>query len=221
MKNLIIILFAFVIASTAFGLPLERKFRDLKLVTQQLIEWQTIDTPIVGASTSIVTNTAGAISAAIATYVPTVQPDVARTINITPTGTTTDVEACVIVVTGTNIHDATITENFTFLANASTATTGVKAFKTLTLVTFPANCESGTFAATWNIGVTDALGLKRCMKSTGHYVYGTLDGTYEATRATITADADEIEKNTINIDGTLDGAKDVEAFFFQNFACFP
>jgi hypothetical protein len=140
-------------------------------------------------------------------------------LTITPTGTTTDVESCVVTVSGTSILNKAITETFSFAANASTATVGVKAFKTVSSISFAADCESGTFAATWIVGVGDVLGLKACMAKAGHVIQTVFDGVYEGTRATCVADADEVEKNTCDINGTLNAAKDVEFFFMQNFAC--
>jgi hypothetical protein len=85
-------------------------------------------------------------------------------------------------------------------------------------IVFPAQDGAG---ATFDVGVLDALGLHRCMDATGHIIQATLDGTYEATRPTCLVDVDEVEKNTCDLDGTLDGAKDVEVFFIQNFRCLP
>ena len=92
-------------------------------------------------------------------------------------------------------------------------------FKTITSITFPANIESGGFAATWDVGVTGALGLNYCMDE-DTVLFATLNGTYESTRATVTYDADEIEKNTADLNSALDG-NDVNVYHIQNFRCFP
>jgi hypothetical protein len=226
MKNTSVILAALMalaaFAPLAHSVPLEINRRDAKFPTQAMLEHQTITTPIVATTNQIKTTYAGPTSAAAVTLTSfTAQPDVPRNITITPTGTTGDVESCVITVTGTNYFDASISENLTFAANDSTAQATAKAFKTVTSVAWPADCESGGFAATWIIGVGDVLGLKRCMDKAGHVAFAVFDGAYEATRPTCVADADEIEKNTCDINGTLNGAKDVELFFVQNFRCFP
>src|SRR5262245_13016458 len=90
------------------------------------------------ASTTLL-KTGVATSSSATTSVTTfdAQPDYARNLVITPGGTTGDVPAGDVVVTGTNIRGEIITESFTFAANASTATTGSKAFKTVTSVVFP------------------------------------------------------------------------------------
>ncbi|MCK5608283.1 hypothetical protein KAR91_40755 [Candidatus Pacearchaeota archaeon] len=217
----IICLIVFMIAANSFGLPLRRENRDLKLVTQQLIEKQTITAPDALSTTYAFTGVAGNTDAnASILTIGITSPDVPRTLTITPAGTTTDLETCTIAVAGTNINYDSITENFQFAANASTATTGVEAFRTVSSVTFPANCESGSFAVTFSMGITDALGIKRCMDQTGHGMFSTFGGTHESTRATFTADNDEVEKNTVDLNTACDGATDVEVFFLQNFRCF-
>lgn len=207
------------VVATAYVVP---TFRDIKPASQVMIERQDFGTPIATLATRIVTGTAGATSAAIATLSTfSAQPDVPRNITIIPTGTTTDVESCVIVVNGTNYFGRAISENFTFAVDANTAQTGAKAFKTITSVVFPANCESGTFAATWNIGVGEKIGLKRCMANAGDWVWSQVAGAYESTRATIAASASAVESNTADFNGTMNGSNTFLGFFVQNFACLP
>jgi len=213
------ILLAFMFSvSNAFGLSYKREFRDKKLLTQKLIEFQEIDNAVLADVDRL--QTAVTTSASVITTVTTflAQPDVTRNITVTPGGTTADVAAGNVVVTGTNYNDKVITESLAFLANASTATAGLSAFKTVTSVVFPV--QDGA-AATFTIGVGDVLGLKRCMDS-DHFIQATFDDVFEATRATVVFDADEVEKNTVDINGTLNGAKDIDLMFIQNFAasCF-
>ncbi len=185
-----------------------------------MLEHQRVTAPILAATNYIKTTYAGPTSAAAVTLTSfTHQPDVPRNLTITPGSTTGDVESCVIHVIGKNILNATISEDFTFSANDSAAQTGAKAFKTVTSVTWPANCESGSFGASWIIGVGDVLGLKACMDMAGQVGWTVFDDVYEATRATCIADADEVEKNTCDINGTLNGAKNVDFYFVQNFRC--
>lgn len=210
------------LSATTFASPVARQFRDLKLPTQVLLEHQTVTTPIVATTNYILTTNAGPTSAAAASVTSfTHQPDVPRNITITPTGTTGDVESCVITVSGTNIFDASISETFTFAADASTVQTGNKAFKTVSSVAWPASCESGGFAATWIIGVGSKLGVKRCAGAAGDLVFSKFNGAYETTRGTFAVSATAIESNTFIPNGTMDGAKDVELYFIQNFRCFP
>jgi hypothetical protein len=220
MRYLISILMLFTVAVKAS--PVKRQFQDMKYPTQAAIERQVWTDPLLAVATRLSTAASGATSAAIATLSSfSAQPDQPRNIVITPAGTTTDIEACVIVVNGTNFFGAAISENFTFAANDTAAQTGAKAFQSVTSVVFPANCESGAFAATWNIGTGAKLGLKRCMNQAGDMFHGVVAGVKEGTAPTIVADADEIEKNTASFNTALDGSKDVDLFFVQNFRCFP
>jgi hypothetical protein len=200
----------------------ERRDLDLRLPTQQMVEKQTITTPIVATTNYIKTTYAGPTSAAAVVLTTfSHQPDVARNLTITPTGTTGDVESCVVTVAGKDILGGTISEDFTFAADASTAVTGSKAFKTVTSVTWPANCESGGFAATWIIGVGSKLGLSRCLAGADHFFHAGLAAVKEATAPTIAASATAVSSNTATLSSSLDGTKDVTLFFAQNYRCLP
>lgn len=219
MNKLFLILMILFVSTPSFAW-VKRFYTDVKLPTQQMVEKQTFTAPAAAGTTDMLSGVDGPSSAAAATITSFVtQPDLPRNLVITPGGTTGDVEACVIVVTGTNIKDAVITENFTFLANASTAQTGSKAFKTVTSVFFPANCESGGFAATWSMGFGAKFGVNKCMDFAGNYFFTTLSGAKEATAPTTAADATHIESNTVNFNGTKNGSNNFEYFFIQNYRC--
>lgn len=218
---LTIFLMAFAMTAEA---AIKRMPMDIKMPTQAMLERQEFGTPIATSATRIVTGAAGATSAAAATLTTfTNQPDVPRNLTITPTGTTGDVEACNVTVTGTNINGKQISEVFAFLADASTATVGNKAFKTVTRVQWAANCESGGFAATWNIGVGEKIGLKRCLAVAGDWAWSHAAGSYESTRATVVANASAVENNTADFNGTMNGTNAFVGYFVQNWAasCFP
>lgn len=209
----------FTLTALAYVVPTQR---DLKPATQVMLERQDFGTPVVTTTNYVKTTYAGPTSAAAVVLTSfTAQPDVPRNLTITPTGTTGDVESCAIVVAGTNILGRTISETFTFAADASTAQTGSKAFKTVTSVTWPASCESGGFAATWIIGVGEKIGLKRCMAIAGDWAWSSVGGAYETTRATIAASASAVESNTADFNGTMDGSARFLGTFVQNFACLP
>jgi hypothetical protein len=154
-----------------------------------------------------------ATSASVVTTVTTflAQPDFARIISITPGGTTTDVAEGNITVTGTNIRDEVISENVAIAANATGAVYTTKAFKTVTSVAFPAQDGAG---ATFDIGVTDALGLDRCMDG-NNVILATMDGVYETTRPTVTSHATDVSKNTIDPNTALNASKDLIAYFIS------
>jgi len=220
MRNFLSFILAlfFVVNSEA---AVRRMAIDVKLPTQKVLERQEITNPGAADTDAIENDAAGATSAAAATLSSGFdgQPDVPRNVVITPGGTTADVGTCTVTVTGTNIKNATITETFAFADDASTATTGSKAFKTVSSVAWAASCEDGTFAATWDIGYGEKLGMNKCMDQAGHLVFSTVAGAYETTRATVAADADEVEKNTLDFNGSMNGSNDFEAFYIQNFRC--
>lgn len=217
MKFLLILL-TVALTSTAHATP-QRLIRDLKLPSQVMLEHDLFTTPIVATTNQILTTNAGPTSTAAVTVSSfTHQPDVPRNITITPTGTTGDVEACAIVVTGTNVKGATISETLTFLADASTAQTGSKAFATVTSVLWPANCESGGFAATWIIGVGSKLGLNHCVAAAGNIFKANFNGANE-TIGTTAVSATAVESNTYITTGTMDGTKNSDLYYVQNYQC--
>jgi len=190
---------------------------DTKFASQQMIEKRSIDNAVVADPNRVLS--AQATSASVITTVTSflAQPDVCRAVSVTPGGTTADVPAGDIVVSGTNVFGQSITETLTLTANQATIENGLSAFCTLTSVVFPIQDGAG---ATYDVGVIDVLGLHRCM-SADNVVFATFDGAYEATRATAVYDVDEVEKNTVDLNGTLDGAKDAVVYFIQNFQCLP
>lgn len=219
MKKWGIFLIGFLIAVPAYAW-IRRLDSDVKPASQQMTEKQTFTNLLAATTNTILNANAGATSAAAATVTTFAgQPDSPRNLVITPGGTTGDVESCVIVVNGTNIKNAAISENFTFAADANTAQTGNKAFKTVTSVVFPANCESGGFAATWSVGLGEKIGLKNCLDQAGHIFFSTLNGAKEATAPTMAANASAVESNTADFNGAMNGTNDFELFYIQNFRC--
>jgi hypothetical protein len=211
------------LSGEAFAQSAQRLWRDIKLPNQKVIEMQSISNIIAAGTTQVLNLEQGPTSAAaasVSTFLA--QPDVPRNLVITPSTSTVDVGTCTITVTGTDYLNRALTEDFAFSNNASSATTGNKAVKTVSLVSFAASCEDGSFAAKWNIGYGEKIGLKRCM-SGNHLVFSTIDGAYETTRATVAYDEDEVSKNTADFNGTMNGSSDFEAFFIQNFnaSCQP
>lgn len=136
------------------------------------------------------------------------QPDVPRQIVVTPGGTTGDVAAGDVDIEGTNIAGDVITESLTFEADQSTAETTVKAFATITKITFP--IQDGA-AATFDVGSGPKVGVPHILggAAAANSIISTLfDGSSDA--GTWTVDADELEKNVYAAAGTFDGAKWLE-----------
>jgi len=129
------------------------------------------------------------------------QPDVARQISITPGGTTESVPEGDVTVVGTDIHGNALTDTVTFSANASSASTTSEAFKTVTSITFPIQDGSG---ATYNVGITDKLGLPFGVP-TDVQIRAALDGALESDAPTLTADI-EATGCLVELDSSLDGS---------------
>lgn len=219
---LFVALFAF--ESFASGFPYSRSFRDMKLPTQQIMEYQLISDPAAAGTADILSANAGIIdtnAVTISTFVA--QPDVVRAVQFTIGGTAADIGTCTATVNGTDFHGQVISEDFSVTANTAETLQGSKAFASITSISLPAACEDSPYGATWSVGYSEKLGLKRCMAQAGHLVFSTVAGAYETTRATVAVDAANIEGNTIDFNGTMNGANDFEVFFIQNFAqsCFP
>lgn len=128
-------------------------------------------------------------------------PPYPRNLTVTPGGTTADVAAGDVVITGTNFANEVISESFTFLANATDAVTGALAFKTVTSILV--HQQDGA-AATFTIGFGELLGLPLILESKP-LVFALDDGVI-MTAPAITADDDELEKNVIDLNGSLDGS---------------
>ncbi len=137
------------------------------------------------------------------------QPDFPRNVTVTPGGTTADVPAGDITITGTNIRDEVITEAITLAANASTLKAGLKAFKTVTSVVFPV--QDGA-AATYDVGFADVMGLDRKMAEAS-VLDAYADGVRETTAATVTFSATAIESNTVDTNTANDASVDFAVIY--------
>jgi hypothetical protein len=188
---------------------------------QVLPELQLIVSPDAASATQVLSAHAGATSAAavsVTTFAG--QPDVSRNLTVASGGTTADVAACIITVSGRDIRSGSISETFTFADNEAATKTGNKAFKSVSSVAFPANCEDGTFAATWNVGMGTKLGLNRCLDKSGYLAFAVFNGIFEGTRPTIAVHSSLISSNTAILNSALDGS-DVALNFFHNYRCLP
>jgi len=216
MKQLLLLVALTVLAMPLESLGFERRPQDLKLPSQKMLEYQSISAPVAADDNGILDDQAGATSAAAVTVSSFLaQPDVARNIVVTPTGTTNDVAAGNVVVNGTNIRGQAISETFAFLANATGAVTGTKAFKTVTSIVFPG--EDSPFGATWDVGWGNKLGLDKCMDSAGFMVKAFISGTAET--VTVTSSATAIESNGVTPTNVPNAARVYELLFIQNFRC--
>lgn len=139
------------------------------------------------------------------------QPSCARNITATAGGTPTDIGAVSVTIYGTNMNDQAISETLTAWTVDTAATkAGTKAFKTITSIFLPSHDGTG---ATVSIGYGEVLGLP-FMFSAAPYMKAFLNGTVEATAPIVTVDADEIEKNTVDLNSNLNGTE-VELLWFM------
>jgi hypothetical protein len=129
-------------------------------------------------------------------------PPYPRNITATSGGTATDIKAIQVTIAGTNELGAVITEVLpVFTENSATTVVGAKAFKTVTSITVPAH--DGVLATT-AVGFGDIIGLPH-MLPTNTVLLASLNGVREGTAPTVVADADEIEKNTVDLNSALNG----------------
>ena len=133
----------------------------------------------------------------------------ARTLKATVAGTAGNVKAVSITVEGEDIGGNHITEVLpAFTADTTGAVTGVKAFKKV----LKATCPKMDGAVTIDVGWTDTLGIPFAFAA-APLLFATFNNAVEGTAPTLTMDADEPEKNTIDLNSTLDGAKPVDVYF--------
>lgn len=131
------------------------------------------------------------------------QPPCCRTITATAAGTQNDTGAVSVILYGTNINDEPISETLAaWTVNVSATKTSTKAFKTITSVFLPSHDGTG---ATVSLGYSDALGVP-FMFSKKPYLRATLNGVIENAPTQVT-DADEIEKNTVDLASALNGTE--------------
>lgn len=137
------------------------------------------------------------------------QPAVPRTASATAGGTAGDIKAVSVTVYGTNMQDKAISEVLpAFTVNTAGIVNGTKIFKTFTGYDVPAMDGTG---ATVALGFGDTLGLPDLLEHNTVLV-AFLDHVKEGTAPTVTADADEIEKNSFKLNSALDG-HDVDVYY--------
>lgn len=212
-------------AALASGGPWAVNYQNIKLPTQKVVEHARWWAPQ-GSSTNLLTGGPSSLGGTIAlnNFLPTLvtsfaaQPDLARNIQISPWATTGGIGAGPVVISGTNIFGNPISETLTFVSQNGATVVGAKAFKTVTSVLFPATINSGANVA---IGTGNSIGILHCVDQAGDLVQTVYGGAYETSRAVLNAgNSVAIESNTVQPHGTLDGAHQVDVYYFQNYRCF-
>lgn len=132
------------------------------------------------------------------------QPSVPRNITATAGGTSADVKAIQVVVTGTNYADEVISETLpAFTVNTTGTVVGSKAFKTVTSILIPAHDGTG---ATTAIGFGEKLGLPDKLP-TNTVLLASLGGTKEDTAPTVATSTTALESNTVDLNSALNSSE--------------
>lgn len=184
--------------------PYKREVRSEVQATSGYVRRQKWTHPALGATTAI---HAAVNSTAVLTTGIT-NPDFPRVLTVVSAGSGHNA-AGNVVINGTDIRGNVISDTITL--NGNTAVAGVKAFKTVTsidLTGVTGNDANNTVA----VGTGPALGLDRIMTA-DEYVNGSVDGTFESTRATITYDSADISKNTVTFNTALANTKVYRAVY--------
>lgn len=132
------------------------------------------------------------------------QPSCPRNIYVKITSgsvlTGADIAAVKATVYGTDINDQTISEEIgPWVATEAATKAGAQAFKTVTSVHMASHNGAD---ATFEVGTGEILGIPfKFSKKPLYWV--TRDGVIETTAPAFVADADEVSKNTIDLNGAL------------------
>lgn len=145
---------------------------------------------------ALATSNAAVTTLLAASMLNSAKPDYARNVTILPGGTTADVPAGDVTITGYDIYGTLITDTITFAANATAEGATTKAFASLVSVVFPIQDTTGL--ATYDIGFGNVLGLGRPFGAKPCVVQARANGTVEGTAPTTVNDLDELAKNTIS-----------------------
>lgn len=123
-------------------------------------------------------------------------PDVPRNVRIKGSADVTGD----VVINGTNINDDAISE--TLALNGTTEVEGNLAFKTITSIELPVQATENT--DTVQVGTANKLGLPYKL-SLNTVLKAYRNSGLEASAPTVTVDADDLEKNTIELSSALNG----------------
>jgi len=175
------------------GLPLDRSF----------IAHQTWGTPAALAGSAVLSGTALGTAAITVTTLTLATLDYPRNLTVIGVGTAT---AGTVAITGTNILDATISENI--VLNGTVTVAGSAAFKTITQAVLPAQVAA---VGTARIGYGDKLGLKATLAH-NTVIAASLNNVREATAPTVAVNATSIHYNTVLLSSALDGT-DVDVYY--------
>lgn len=162
------------------------------------------------ASATALAGSANLATSATTQQFITTNPDVPRNVTVTLGGTTANIGAGNITVIGTNAQGAAITELIAVTASTGGLLSGVKAFKTVSEVDYPATTGAGV---TSTVGYGSALGIGLTNLTTGQVrVWAkTTAGPENNSSETLIAPTSSVlnattsENNTVTVNGTMNG----------------
>lgn len=166
--------------------------------------------PIAASATAIASSinltTSGTTSQVITKFIL----DVPRNVTITLAGTTANIGAGNITVTGTDTSNAAITDTITVTSATGGLLTGTKAFKSITEIDYPATTGSGVTAT---VGIGSKLGIRLCNLTTGQvrvWAKSTAGDELQSNETLIAPSASNLDatvmaNNTVTVNGTLNG----------------
>jgi hypothetical protein len=188
--------------------------RNIRMPSQEVLNKLEV-TPLAADADAILDGRALAATAATVTSF-LAQPDVARNLTVTTGGTTADVAAGNVVISGIGADGQAISETFALTANQNGATVGNKAFLRVTSIAVPVG--DSPFAGTIDVGFGTKIGLPKCLDGAGFFIKGLVDGA-ALTGETVAANATALESNTVIPDPAPNGARKFTLLFVQNFRC--
>ena len=135
------------------------------------------------------------------------QPDVARNVTVAVAATTAgDIAAGNIVVAGKR-GGVAISENFAVSADTPASITGNLAFDSVDSVTIPV--QDGD-SVTVDVGWGKKFGIPYKMPYAGVALLKLFDGSADS--GSITVDASDVSKNVLALNGTPNGAKNIDLY---------
>jgi hypothetical protein len=212
MKNLIFLVIALVSFNSIAATQVMG--RNIRLPSQEVLNKLEV-TPLTADTDAILDGRALAATAAtVTTFLA--QPDVARNLTVTTGGTTADVAAGNVVISGLGADGQAISETFALTANLNGTVTGNKAFLVVNSISVPVG--DSPFGATIDVGFGTKIGLPKCLDGAGFFIKGLVDGAV-LTGETLAANATALENNTVIPDPAPNGARKFTFLFVQNFRC--
>jgi len=186
--------------------------RDLRAAGQHhVLVTETLLAPVAKA-VNLHAAIAGSASVAVVVTTAFTAPDFPRNIQLVVGGVAADVPAGVVTITGTNIADEQITEDFTLTINTANTITGNKAFKTITQIDIP-QCDGAGVTFTPQTGDKLGLGSKLDSPLLQSLVDATSDGSFAADAGTLAASVSAFESNTYLPADIADGTSDYRVVY--------